>query len=93
MQVQRSDRKPYEPDTLTSIQRSIDKHLNKELNKLFSIIRDIEFAKSRESIRAARKYASESLTDIEIETIWERKALGDHTPLNLQLTIWFLIWG
>ena len=23
--------------------------------------------------------------------MWERKALGDHTPLNLQLTIWFLI--
>ena len=83
-------------DTLTSIQRSIDRHINNKLNKPFSIIRDIEFAKSRESVKAARKSlkkegkggkpnASESLTDNEIETMWERKALhvSDHTPLNI----------
>ncbi len=46
----------YEPDTLTSFQRSLDRHLTQELRKPYSIIRDTpRFSSSREKLKAARK--------------------------------------
>ena len=54
--VQKKDGTVYEPDTLTSFQRSLDRHLTKDLHKPFSIIRDTEFAPSREKLGAARKW-------------------------------------
>ena len=45
----------YEPSTLTSIQRSLDRHLTKDHHKPFSIIRDVEFTASRQKLAASRK--------------------------------------
>ena len=53
-------------------------------------------------MKAKRKYlkrlgkgnkpeACESLSESEIEQLWTSNALGDHSPQNLQYTIWFLI--
>ncbi len=53
--VRKSDDSLYEPDTLTSFQRSLDRHLTQELRKPYSIIRDTRFSSSREKLKAARK--------------------------------------
>ncbi len=85
-----------EPDTLTSIQRSLDRHLTKELHKTFSIIRDTEFASSNEKLKAARKMlkkegkgnkpnASEALDEQEVAVLWETEAFGEEN------TIWYLL--
>ena len=96
------DGKPYEPDTLTSINRSFDRYLIKDVCKNYSIIQGLEFTSSRETLKAKRKYlkffgkgnkpeACESLRESEIEQLWTSNALGDHFPQNLKYTIWFLM--
>ena len=52
--VRRKDGSLYEPDTLSSFQRSIDRHLTKDLHKTYSIIRNTQFAPSREKLKASR---------------------------------------
>ena len=92
----------YEPDTLSSFHRSIDRHLTKDLHKTYSIIRDTQFAPSREKLKASRKFlkgegkgnkpnASEPLDRSEIEQLWKRGALGASDPATLQQTVWWLI--
>ena len=54
--VRRKDGSLYEPDTLSSFQRNIDRHLTKDLHKPYSIIRDTQFAPSREKLKASRKF-------------------------------------
>ena len=54
--VHRKDGSLYEPDTLSSFQRSIDRHLTKNLHKTYSIIRDTQFAPSREKLKVSRKF-------------------------------------
>ncbi len=53
--VRKSDDSLYEPDTLTSFQRSSGLYLTQELRKPYSIIRDTRFSSSREKLKAARK--------------------------------------
>ncbi len=53
--VRKSDDSLYEPDTLTSFQRSSGLHLTQELRKPYSIIHDTRFSSSREKLKAARK--------------------------------------
>ena len=38
-----------------------------------------------------RPNAADSITDTEIEKLWSSQALGDHSPKNLQMTIWFCL--
>ena len=45
----------YEPDTLSSFQRSIDHYHTKDLHKTYSITRDTQFAPSREKLKVSRK--------------------------------------
>ena len=40
-----------EPNTLTSFQRSIDRHLTRDLRQLYSILRDQEFCASRDALK------------------------------------------
>ena len=91
------DGKPYEPDTLTSIHRSINRYVTKDLCKNYSIIQGLEFTSSEETLKAKCKYlkrlgkgnkpeACESLSESEIEQLWTSNALGDHSPPNLQYT-------
>lgn len=100
--VRKQDGSLYEPDTLTSFQRSIDRHLSQSLHCTFSILRDAEFAPSREKLKAARKYlksqglgnkpkASEALESSEVERLWSEGGLGGGCPSQLQNTIWWLI--
>lgn len=100
--IRKKDGTLYEPDTLSSIQRSIDRHLTQELHKKYSILRDPQFSSSRQALKATRKFlrsqgkgnkpnASEGLQSTEIEQLWERGALGDTDPQTLQHTIWWLI--
>ena len=100
--IRKNDGSIYEPDTLTSFQRSLDRHLTKDLHKSYSIIRDTQFAPSREKLKAARKWlksngkgnkpnAAEALEPLEIEKLWSEGGLGSQSPEQLQRTIWWLI--
>ena len=100
--VRKTNGSLYEPDTLTSFQRSIDRHLTKDLCLPYSILRDTQFAPSRGKLKAARKYlksqgkgnkphASEALEATEIERLWSEGGLGSDNPGQLQQTIWWLI--
>ena len=62
MTIKRKDGNNYEPDTLTSIQRSIQRYLQQQ-NADFNIIKDNDFHLSREVLAARRK----SLTEKEID--------------------------
>ena len=76
--------------------------MTKDLSKNYSLLNDIDFEKSRQTLKAARKSlkqlgkgnrpnAADSITDAEIEKLWSSQALGDHSPKNLQMTIWFCL--
>ena len=92
----------YEPSTLTSIQRSLDRHLTKDHHKPCSIIRDVEFSSSQQLLTASKKIlkkvgkgnkskASQPLENVEIEQLWISGALGSSSPEILQNTVWFLL--
>ena len=100
--VRKSDGSLYEPDTLTSSQRSIDRHLTKDLHQPFSVLRDVQFVDSREKLKAARKWlksqgkgnkpnASEALERSEVDRLWAEGGLGNENPGQLQQTIWWLL--
>ena len=100
--VRRKDGLLYEPDTLSSFQRNIDRHLTKDLHKPYSIIRDTQFAPSREKLKASRKFlkgkgkgnkphAAEAIDATEVEQLCKQGALGAEDPVTLQQTIWWLI--
>ena len=99
--VRKNDGSLYELDTLSWFQRSIDRHLMQQ-RKPFSIIRDQQFASSREALKASRKHlkkegkgnkpnAADALEPADIEQLWESGALGDTDPQTLQYTLWWLI--
>ena len=55
VKIRKTDGSMHEPDSLTAFQRSIDRHLAQDLHKTYSIVRDVQFAPSRERLKAARK--------------------------------------
>ena len=100
--VKKRDGKSYEPDSLTSLQRSLERHLRDNLGKQYSILQDREFALSREAILASRKKlkkegkgnkpnASEPLESEDFELLWESGALGERDPEMLQNTVWLIL--
>ena len=95
MTVRRKDGLLYEPDTLSSFQRSIDRHLTKDLHNPYSIIHDTQFAPSREKLKASRKFlkgkGAEPVDVAEVEQMWQQGALGASDPVTLQQMIWWLI--
>ena len=54
--ARRKDSTLYEPDTLTSFQRSLDRHLTRDLRQPYSILRDQKFTVSHEALKAAQKH-------------------------------------
>ena len=92
----------YEPDSLSSFQRSIQRRL-KELKLPFNILKDEEVSLSRELLAAKRKKAYETLgqgnkpnafrelTNKEEEKLFESGEFGCHNPEALQRTMcpWF----
>ena len=100
--VRKKDGSLYEPDTLSSFHRSIDRHLTKDLHKPYSIIRDTQFAPSREKLKASRKFlkgkgkgnkpnAAEPVDVAEVKQLWQQGALRASDPVTLQQTVWWLI--
>ena len=75
--VRKNDGSLYEPHTLSSFQRSIDRHLTQQ-RKPFSIIRDQQFASSREALKASRKHL---------------KKEGKGNQMQLMLLNWLILNG
>ena len=81
----------YEPSTLISLQRSLDRHLTKDRHKPYNIIRDMEFSSSQQLLTVSKKMlkkegkgnkskASQPSEDVEIEQLWISGALGSSSP-------------
>ncbi|KAK3732670.1 hypothetical protein QZH41_007975 [Actinostola sp. cb2023] len=88
----------FEPGTLTSFQRSLDRHLRQK-SKPYSILSDRQFSKSRETLECKRRQLrlagkgrrpnkALGLNSNEMEKLWLEKQLGDHSPDALIRTIW-----
>ena len=88
----------YEPSSLRGILASVERHLNRSgYGK--SIIKDIEFVKTREALKAKQKSlkregkgnkprATTALSDEEINILYSKKLLGIASPLALVNTVW-----
>ena len=98
--IKKSNGEDYEPCSLTSLHRSIDRHL-KETGSKFRILVDREFEESRQALEAKRKNlrkhgkglkrnAAQPLTEGEEDLLWESGELGGSNPVTLLHTIWFL---
>jgi hypothetical protein len=98
--IKKQNGEEYEPNSLTSLQSSIDRHL-REAGRMYSILFDREFETSRKALEAKRKElrregkgckqnAAEPLTKAEQDKLWAAGQLGGDNPLVLLHTIWFL---
>ncbi|XP_070548142.1 uncharacterized protein KIAA1958 homolog [Ptychodera flava] len=97
--VKMKNGKEYEPDSLSSYQKSIDRHL-REMRYNKSIIRDDEFQRSRESLAAKRKKLkaegkgnmpckASALTESDETKLIESGQLGTSSPDAIINTVWF----
>ncbi|KAK3749120.1 hypothetical protein QZH41_004667 [Actinostola sp. cb2023] len=92
----------YEPGTLTSFQRSIQRYLNTQGSKA-NILKGDEFKLSREVLASKRKelvvkygkgnrpQASRQVLDEEEDKLFATGELGDSNPQVLQRTVWWLL--
>lgn len=89
----------YEPDSLTSFHRSIDRYL-RDKGYGFSLVTSPEFSTSKQVLSAKRKELSsqgfgnkpnkaEPLTEKDEELLWESGELGLHSPRSLSNTVWY----
>ena len=83
----------YEPESLAVMQCSLDRHL-KNCGRNYSILRDREFANSRQQLEAKarelrvkgygkRKHASHALSEADEEFLWQSGELGKHSAQAL----------
>ena len=97
--IKKPNGEDYEPETLTSYQRSFDGHLRNG-GQVRSILTDHEFSGAREALKVRRKQlkqtgkgcklrAAEQLTFDEEEKLWMAGQLGQHSPHALLQTVWF----
>ena len=98
----KKDGSVYEPSTLTSFQRSIQRQLNIS-NSTLNIFKDAEFAKSREVLltrkrqlvedyaKGNRPQAARALTEEEEELLFDKGLFGNHEPEVLQRTVWWTL--
>ena len=99
--LRKKDGSDYEPDTVSSFQKSIQRHITEQ--KLpFNILKDDAFSRSRSVLAAKRKSlvkegrgnkpnASRELTDEEEAKLFETGEFGNHNPLALQRTLWWFL--
>ncbi|CAB4045682.1 Hypothetical predicted protein, partial [Paramuricea clavata] len=102
MTITKKDGSVYEPSSLTSFQRSIQRHLNFS-NSTLNIFKDVEFAKSRDVLLARKRQlvethakgnrpqACRALTEEEEELLFDKGLFGDHEPETLQRTVWWTL--
>ena len=92
--------KEYEPDSLTSIHRGIDRYL-RENEYGYSLVTSEEFKTSKAVLEARRAELkskgkgnrpnqAEPITPEEEDLLWDRGALGNADPIVLQNTIYYL---
>ena len=105
-EIRKTNGDEYEPNFLASMQAGIGRYL-KENNYHVSIIRDRVFSPSRAVLSGAalerksknliehgkgkRPNKSNSLSESEVNILWECGQLGTHSPMYLINTIWWLI--
>ena len=92
----------YEPTSLCSLQAAVDRYLRKK-GSTFSILKDREFAGSRDVLDGKGKYLrqelgkgkhpnrAQSLSPDEEEYLWQAGQLGTHTPRALSNSMWYLL--
>ena len=92
----------YEPATVSSFQRSIQRYLS-EKKYPFNILKDNEFEKSRKVLAAKRKslvhehgkgnkpQAAQAIDEDEEDTLFEAGEFGDSNPVALQRTMWWFL--
>ena len=101
MKARRYNGKLYDPDTLSSLCRSLQRFLT-ENGSSVNIKFAPEFALSRRTLAARRKElvtmglgnkpnACRMITDKEEKLLFELKAFGTEDPVVLQRTMWYLI--
>ena len=97
--VKKQDGLEYEPDSLTSFQRSFNRYLSQK-GATFNITVDRAFAMSRETLAAKRKQlrsmgkgqkpnASKPITSEEEHRLFNSGQFGDHDPEALICTVWY----
>jgi integrase len=90
----------YEPDTLTSFHRSINRKLE-EIDYGYDIVKAPEFKTSRDVLAAKRRELkqrgkgnrpnkAEPLTENEEEQLWTSGTMGLHSPESLFNMVWYL---
>ena len=102
MDVRKKDGGVYEPGTLASLQRSIQRCL-KDNNSNTNILKDQEFAKSREVLTARKRdlvvnnakgyrpQAARELTKGEEDLLFQTGQFGEDDPEVLQRTVWWVL--
>ena len=100
--MKKLDGTEYEPVSLSSFQRSLQRSLN-EAGSIVNIIDGDNFKLSREVLSAKRRQlvvehgkgnrpqTARELTEAEEEKIFECGEFGTSTPTALQRTMWWLI--
>ena len=99
--AKKKDNTAYEPDTMSSFSRSIQRYLEDNKAK-FNILKDEEFKVSREVLKSKRRElkkqgkgnkpnATVALTNEDIERIFDENQFGTHDPDVLSRTMWFLL--
>jgi len=101
IEVRKVNGEEYEPDTLSGIQRSIQRHLTETTALNINILKDKEFEKSRKVLAAKRKnhvneagkrnkpYATRALTYEEEEKLFETGEYGASSPEVVERTVWW----
>lgn len=102
MDVSKKDGEVYEPVTLTSFQRSIQRDLN-DRNSTTNILKDQQFAKSRKVLSARKRdlvvnnakgnrpQTARELTEDEEDLLFKAGQFGDYDPEVLQCTVWWVL--
>ena len=102
MEIKKRDGGAYEPATLQSFQRSLQRYLNDKNSKL-NILKDGEFHKSREVLLSKKKqlvfeeakgnrpHAAKDLSNAEEDLLFRSGEFGDENPEALQRTVWWLL--
>ena len=100
LQLRKKNGSEYEPDTLLSFHRGLDRHL-RDKGYEHSILFDKMFDTSRSVLQARRKQLksqglgnkpnwAEALSDENIEMLWSQGIMGTHNASALLHMLWFL---
>ena len=101
MHVTKKDGTEYEPDSISTIQRGIQRYLDENNHKI-NILIDEEFAQSRKVLAAKRKQltktgkggkpnATRELEQFEIDKLYSDGYFGISNAESLQRTVWWNI--